>query len=211
MTGVLRLDRRLGRLYDEGGRLFRPESGRWLSAAVPVGLPTVSLAEAVCWRQRESSTPWRPPLGLIGPREPAARQREMAEIVGAGVARLGLTLLCGGHQGVMEAACRGAVQEGGLTIGLLPEADWEAANPFVRVPIATGLGVARNAIIARAAFCLVAIGGGYGTLSEIAFGLQFGRPVFGLAGAPNVDGVRSVSDWPALEEAVCRLVLRLTC
>jgi hypothetical protein len=80
----------------------------------------------------------------------------------------------------MEAGCRGTAEHGGISISLLPDATWKAANPCVTIPIATGLGVARNAIIAQAFFCLVAIDGGYGTLSEIAFGLQFGRPVFAL-------------------------------
>ena len=132
-----------------------------------------------------------------------------AEAVGAGLAVLGLTVLCGGREGVMEAVCRAAAQAGGLTVGLLPDDDWRAANSHVRVPLATGIGVARNAVIARAALALVAIGGGTGTLSEVAFGLQFGRPVFGLAGAPRVEGVVMLDDWPSLKTPLCRKVLAL--
>jgi uncharacterized protein (TIGR00725 family) len=190
-------------------RVFVPESKRWLPASAPTRGTDVSLTEAVSWLQRESRFPWRPPVGLIGPREPTPQQARMAETVGAGVARLGLTLICGGHRGAMEAACRGAAGEGGLSIGLLPDAHWEMANPFVTVPIATGIGIARNAVIARAAFCLVAVGGGYGTLSEMAFGLQFGRPVFGLAGAPALGGVEYRDGWADVEAAICRLVLNL--
>jgi uncharacterized protein (TIGR00725 family) len=195
-------------LYDDHGRVFEPQTRNWLLAGSARGR-RLSLAEAVSWLQRDSSSPWRPPVGLIGPRYPSTRQNEIAEIVGMGIAHLGLTLLCGGRQGVMEAACRGAARAGGLTIGLLPDDHWGEANPFVMVPIATGIGVARNAILACASFCLIAIGGGYGTLSEIAYGLQFQRPVFGLEGAPSVTGVKYVDSWTSLEESLCRLVLNL--
>jgi uncharacterized protein (TIGR00725 family) len=109
----------------------------------------------------------------------------------------------------MEAACRGIATAGGISVGLLPDAEWDAANAYVSIPIATGIGVARNAIIARACWALVAVGGGYGTISEAAFGLQFGRPVFGLAGAPRIPGVVQLEDWPELEERLCRAFLRL--
>jgi uncharacterized protein (TIGR00725 family) len=98
-------------------------------------------------------------------------------------------LICGGRTGVMEAAARGAARAGGLTLGLLPGDDIALANPFIAVPLATGLGEMRNAVIARAAFCLVAVGNSHGTLSEIALGLRFGKAVFGLAGAAEVEGV----------------------
>jgi uncharacterized protein (TIGR00725 family) len=109
----------------------------------------------------------------------------------------------------MEEVCRGVAEAGGLSIGLLPDDEPEAANPFVTVPLATGIGVARNALIARAACCLVAIGGGYGTLSEIAFALQFKRPVFLLDGAPSVDGAQACSDAETALDAVARVILAL--
>ena len=136
-------------------------------------------------------------------------QEQAAEQTGLLLARHGLTVLCGGRAGVMEAVCRGVAEGGGLSIGLLPDTEPDAANPHVTVPLATGIGVARNALIARAAHSLIAIGGGYGTLSEIAFALQFGRPVFLLEGAPAVDGaIRCASPGEALEQ-VARAVLRL--
>lgn len=208
-TGLLRLDRGAGRLFDSGGRIYLPDSRRWHATADPPAGEPVTPAEALAWLQRESAAPWRPPAGVIGPREATPAQLELAEVVGRGLAGLGLTLLSGGREGVMEAACRGAANAGGITVGLLPDESWSAANPFVTVPIATGIGVARNAIIARAAFCLIAIGGGVGTLSEVAFALQFKRPVFGLADAPRVDGVVALEGWPALEARLCRLVLGL--
>ena len=92
--------------------------------------------------------------------------------LGRGLAGLGVVVLCGGLVGVMTAVSRGAAEAGGTVVGVLPNGDWRTANPWVTIPIATGIGVARNAVIARAALALVAVGGGYGTLSEIAFGLQ---------------------------------------
>jgi len=100
--------------------------------------------------------------------------------VGSLIALRGATLICGGLSGVMEAASKGAKSHGGLTIGILPHNDKKEANPYIDIPIATGLGLTRNAIIARAADVLIAVGGEYGTLSEIAFALQMGKPVVGI-------------------------------
>lgn len=206
---MLLLDRARRILCDERGRCFDPEGRRWLAGDGAAFGDPVEPAEAVSWLQRDSGQPCRVPVGVVGARSAGARRMETAEAVGAGLAALGLTVLCGGREGVMEAVCRGAELAGGLTVGLLPDDDWRTANPHVRVPIATGIGVARNAVIARAALALVAIGGGMGTLSEIAFGLQFGRPVFGLEGAPKVEGVVMLDGWPSLEAALCKHVLAL--
>ncbi|MBD0281155.1 MAG: TIGR00725 family protein [Thermoleophilaceae bacterium] len=104
-----------------------------------------------------------------------------AESVGRALAARGAVVVCGGLGGTMEAACRGAKDAGGTTVGVLPGSDRAHANPFVDVAVATGLGEARNALVVRAADALVAIGGGYGTLSEIALALRTGKPVVGLA------------------------------
>jgi uncharacterized protein (TIGR00725 family) len=149
------------------------------------------------------------PVAVIGPRDANAAQREAAFAVGAGLGRFGLVLLCGGKGGVMEAACEGAASAGGISVGLLPEGEWQAANRFVTIPIATGIGEARNALIARAALALIAIGASYGTLSEIALGLQFGRPVLTLLDAPTLDGARPMGSADAALDSVCRLVLGL--
>jgi uncharacterized protein (TIGR00725 family) len=108
--------------------------------------------------------------------------------VGRLVAERGAVLVCGGLGGTMEAACRGAKGAGGRTVGLLPGVDRSAANPFVDVAIPTGLGEARNAVVVRAADVLIAVGGGYGTLSEIALALRAGKRVIGL-GTWDIDGV----------------------
>ncbi len=104
----------------------------------------------------------------------------MAEEVGQRIARRGAVLVCGGRGGVMEAACRGAKAEGGTTVGILPGGDRSEANAYVDIPIATGLGEARNAIVVRTADAVIAVSGGYGTLSEIGLALKMGRPVVGL-------------------------------
>jgi hypothetical protein len=113
-----------------------------------------------------------PVIGVIGGSSATAEEAALAED--------GAVLICGGRGGVMEAACRGAAEAGGLTIGILPGTDRSEANPYVALPIPTGIGYARNAIITRAAEAVIAIAGSFGTLSEIAFSLDFGTPVVGL-------------------------------
>jgi uncharacterized protein (TIGR00725 family) len=119
-------------------------------------------------------------IAVVGPGSASAEQLEAAEEAGAAIAEAGAGLVCGGLGGVMEAACRGARSRGGLTLGLLPGTDREAANGWVIVAVPTGLGEARNALIVRAADAVVAIGGGWGTLSEIALALRTGVPVVGV-------------------------------
>ena len=206
---ILRLDRDRSALLNGRDETFDAAARRWVPSGAVAGGQELPPAEAVRWLQKESGCPLRVPIGIIGGRQATADQLAVAEQAGEGLAGLGLTLLCGGRGGVMEAACRGAERAGGLSIGLLPDEDWRCANRHVGVPLATGIGVARNAIIARAAFALIAIGGGTGTLSEIAFGLQFGRTVFGLCDAPVVEGMTTGADWQEVEAALCRLVLAL--
>jgi uncharacterized protein (TIGR00725 family) len=123
----------------------------------------------------------RPPLvAVCGPGRATADEEEVAEEVGRRLAERGAVVVCGGLGGVMAAVARGVHGAGGLCVGLLPGADPEAAAPEVGLAIPTGLGELRNALIARACVALVAIGGGYGTLSEIGMALRLGRPVVGL-------------------------------
>lgn len=104
----------------------------------------------------------------------------MAEDVGRELARRGVTVVCGGLEGVMEAVCRGAKAEGGVTIGILPGNDPAEANPWVDYPVCTGLGYARNVIVVKSGRAVIAIDGAYGTLSEIGHALGDGIPVVGL-------------------------------
>lgn len=118
-------------------------------------------------------------VAVVGAGRPGDAEAD-AETIGRLVAEAGATLVCGGLGGVMEAACRGARSAGGRTIGILPGTDRGAANAYVDVAIPTGLGEARNTIVVRAADVVVAVGGGHGTLSEIAFAAKVGTPVVGL-------------------------------
>jgi uncharacterized protein (TIGR00725 family) len=131
----------------------------------------------------------QPYVAVVGPGQASAEEIATAEEVGRLLAQRGAVLVCGGLGGVMEAVCRGAKEGGGRTVGILPGDDRAAANPHVDVAIATGLGEARNALVVRAADVVIAVGGAYGTLSEIALALKTGTPVVGirsweLAGRP---------------------------
>ncbi len=119
-------------------------------------------------------------IGVIGAGECDANLAQLAEAVGRGIAEAGAGLVCGGMGGVMEAACRGAKAAGGMTIGILPGPDRSDANRYVEVAIATGVNEARNLAIIRTADALIAVGGSYGTLSEIGFALKAGKKVVGL-------------------------------
>ena len=119
-------------------------------------------------------------VAVVGPGEASASELHAAEEVGAGLAAAGAVVITGGLGGVMEAACRGARSRRGTTVGILPGEDRDAANGWVEVAIATGLGELRNGLVVRAADAVIAIGGGHGTLSEIALALKLGRPVVGL-------------------------------
>jgi uncharacterized protein (TIGR00725 family) len=142
-----------------------------------------------------------PYVAVVGPGEASPQQVEAAEAVGAGLAQAGAVVVTGGLGGVMEAACRGARSKRGRTLGLLPGDDRDAANGWVEIAVATGMGELRNGLVVRAADAVVAVGGGHGTLSEIALALKLGRPVIGL-GTWEVHGVEHVST-PA--EAVGRV------
>jgi len=146
-------------------------------------------------------------VAVIGSSSCSAEVAGWAETVGRLLAERGAVLLCGGLGGVMEAAARGAKQRGGLTVGILPGADPGEANPYIDVPLATGMGEMRNALIVRAAQAAIAIGGGWGTLSEIAMAQRIKTPVVGLHDAfpaaidiPRVSSPEAAVAW-ALEQA----------
>jgi len=119
-------------------------------------------------------------IGVIGAGQCSKEIEQLAEEVGKEIARNKATLVCGGLGGVMEASARGAKQEGGNTVGILPGVSFEDANPFIDIPIVTGLSHARNVLVVRSSHALIAIEGSYGTLSEIAIALKIGKPVVGL-------------------------------
>jgi len=119
-------------------------------------------------------------IAVIGGSQASKEEVKLAEKVGRELAKQGATLVCGGLGGIMEAACRGAQSEGGVTIGILPGGSRQTANPYVQIPIVTNLGEARNVVVVKSAEAVIAIGGGYGTLSEIGHALRNGIPVIGL-------------------------------
>jgi uncharacterized protein (TIGR00725 family) len=137
-------------------------------------------------------------IAVVGGREPSAKELKLAEEVGKELGHLGITLICGGLTGVMEAACRGAESQGGLTIGIIPTGRASDANPFVKIPIVTNLGYARNIIVIKSAQAVIAIGGSYGTLSEIAYALDAKIPVIGL-------GTWSLSRGHRLDRSIIRV------
>ena len=128
-------------------------------------------------------------IGVIGDSDPAPETAALAEEAGAEIARAGAVLVCGGLGGVMEAAARGAKSAGGLTVGVLPSYDAQSASEFIDIPIVTGMGHARNVIIAATAHALIAMAGAYGTLSEIAIGLKLGKRVISLGRDESPVGV----------------------
>jgi len=119
-------------------------------------------------------------IGVIGGSDVSPKIAAAAEEVGREIARRKAVLVCGGMGGVMEAACRGAAGEGGLTIGILPGDSRSAANSSVKIPIITGIGYARNVAVVKTSQAVIAIDGSYGTLTEIGYALQSGIPVIGL-------------------------------
>ena len=120
-------------------------------------------------------------IGGAGASRPAPGLLEQAEVLGRRLAGAGAVVVCGGGPGVMEAVCRGARSAGGTTVGLLPGLDRRDGNPYLSVAVPTGMGQGRNLLLVRSSDAMVAVGGGFGTLSEIALALRTGVPVIGLA------------------------------
>src|SRR5437868_884005 len=152
-------------------------------------------------------------IAVIGGGSCSAEETGLAEDVGRRLADRGAVVICGGLGGVMEAVAKGARSNGGTTVGILPGSDPTAANPYIDVPLATGLGEMRNFLIVRSAHALIAIGGGIGTLSEIALAQRIGKPVVGLHDSfrnavdiPRVTNAADAVTW-ALERAHSGVVL----
>ena len=119
-------------------------------------------------------------IGVIGTSHPDPKISKIAEEVGREIARRGCILICGGLGGVMESAAKGAKEKKGTTIGILPTDSPFSANKYIDIPIATGLGEARNVVIVKTSQALIAIGKGFGTLSEIAIALRLNKPIVGI-------------------------------
>lgn len=130
-------------------------------------------------------------VGVIGGNKCNPEIAKIAEELGKQIAKNKWLLVCGGLGGVMEATCKGAKEAGGITIGILPTHDKSKANPYVTIPLATGLGYGRNAVLVSAADALVAVDGGYGTLSEIGLAIGAGKYIVGIQ-TWDIKGIQSV-------------------
>jgi uncharacterized protein (TIGR00725 family) len=145
-------------------------------------------------------------IGVIGAGACGSEIRALAETVGREVAKRGGLLLCGGLGGVMEAAAYGAKQEGGITLGVLPGILRNEANPWIDIAVLSGMGQARNALIAQSSDALIAVNGEYGTLSEIALGLKMGKPVVVLESRWEIEGVHRVESPEEAVELAFKLI-----
>jgi uncharacterized protein (TIGR00725 family) len=146
-------------------------------------------------------------FAVIGESDCGPELYAVAQDVGALAAKGGAAIVCGGLGGVMEAACRGATSAGGTAIGILPGTSKSDANPYVSLALPTGLGEARNVLVVRAADAVIAVGGMYGTLSEIALALKLGKPLVGLRTWELSKGGQRVAAFPTAataEEAVAQ-------
>jgi len=148
-------------------------------------------------------------IAVIGGNQCSPEGECVAEEVGRELAKRGAILVCGGLGGVMEAACKGAYSAGGMTIGILPGDSRQAANPYIQIPIVTGVGYARNVIVVKSAQAIIAIDGSYGTLTEISYALQNGIPVIGLntwdlskSGQPDKSIIPAQSPAEAVNKAL---------
>ena len=147
----------------------------------------------------------RPRVGVVGERVTSAGLYEEARNIGRQIAERGAILVCGGLSGVMEAACRGCAEAGGISIGVLPTETAVEANAFVTIPIVTGMGEGRNIIIVRSCQVIIAIGGSFGTLSEIALALRLKIPIIGLRTWEFTPGMQSLGETMQSETGLVRV------
>ncbi len=140
-------------------------------------------------------------VSVIGSHNKSVKVDQLAHKTGNIIAKMGCVLVCGGLSGVMEAACKGAKEAGGLTIGLLPGISKKDANPYVDIALPTTIGFARNAMVACSADIIVALPGSHGTRSEISYGLVYGRPVIDL-GNWKIKGMIKIAGIKELEKSL---------
>ena len=195
-------------LHDGEDRVFDRMARRWrIAAPSATGGEEITIQDACRWLQRQDDYPIRSPISLIGQTEASEAQMAIAQALGTGIAKLGLSLLCDGGPGVATAAAQGAQEADGQVIGILPGTDWRDASPYVSVSLAAGASSRPNTLIAEAGLCLIAIGGGYETLGGIAHGKQCGRKVFTMGGAPTIEGVPEVDGIEEALDAISHVAL----
>jgi uncharacterized protein (TIGR00725 family) len=147
-------------------------------------------------------------VGVIGAGECSDSTYQMARNLGLEIGKKGWILVCGGLGGVMEGAAKGCAEAEGMTLGILPGLERDSANPYIKIPLPTGLGEGRNILVVRASDVLVSIAGGYGTLSEIALALKMNKRVVGLETWENIQGVQYVSDPEEAIQVVEKLIAK---
>jgi len=162
------------------------------NASVVLSAPVIEALQRLAQKQ-QGPTRHRQPVALLGPGDGDQTVCDAAYAVAHALAGAGMSVICGGRGGVMAAASRGATDAGGIAVGILPEDDDRNANEWLSVAIPTGMGEMRNGIIARSGVCLIAIGGNMGTLSEMAMGLKWGKPVFVMHGDVALPGAVQAS------------------
>jgi uncharacterized protein (TIGR00725 family) len=207
MNPTFLLDRTARELRDVDGRCFDAMTRTW--TAKPSGEPgdaveTIDAVAAVAWLQHESRHPLRLPIAVVGARNATPAQFAAAMQVGELLADSGLVAICEGGNGLAQALCDGVKRVGGVSIGVLPDADPAAANPFVSVILATGIGAACHTMIVQAAYCLIAIGD---NPAGIAQARAAGKLVVGLEGAAADRGVVHVADARAAVDVVALALL----
>ncbi|MFH1424272.1 MAG: TIGR00725 family protein [archaeon] len=139
-------------------------------------------------------------ISVIGSSEASKEVLDLAEQVGKEIAKAGATLICGGTGGVMEAACRGAHSEEGITVGILPNGK-DGANKYVDIKIQTHLGHMRNSLVASSGDAVIAIAGSLGTLSEVMFAMTFNKPIILLSGSGGIsDYWETFSKLPEIKD-----------
>ena len=138
------------------------------------------------------------PVGIIGTGSPSDDEYMVAYNIGRLISQMGLKIICGGRSGIMEAACKGVNNEGGISIGILPETHTENSNKYVSIPITTGMGLSRNTIISCSSCFLISIGGSNGTLTEIAYGLQYNKTIFSIFSKFNLDDTIKFTNYNEL-------------
>jgi uncharacterized protein (TIGR00725 family) len=210
MNATFLLDRTARELRDADGRCFDTSNRGW--AAKPSGMPgdaveTIDAVAAVAWLQRESQHPLRLPIAVIGPPAATTAQFVAAMQVGELLADCGLATICAGGHGLAQALCDGVKRVGGVTIGVLPGVDPAAANGFVSVILATGIGETCDALIVQTAFCVIAVGD---SPAGVAHARAAGKLVVVLAGEAPGHAVVHAADARAAVEAVALAVLGLT-
>ncbi|HHF7375592.1 TIGR00725 family protein [Legionella bozemanae] len=202
-------DPKTNNFYLSSNKIFDMDTFNWVEVNELPDTLEICTYEGAVKKLQNSSNKIKQPIGVIGANMPEEDQYQKAFEIGRELSNLGLMVICGGRKGVMEAVCKGVRENNGISIGLLPEYTIESANQYVSIPLATGIGFARNALIASSSFCLIAIGGGNGTLSEVAYGLQFGKKVFSISCNLNVDELVKCNDVKTIVESICKLIFKL--